>query len=168
VLDRVVEGEPARSPRPLPDGRKSTPATTAKLLIWYGTSDTCVSLYQAADYVQSMQQFMGGADKTRSFFRFLTTAAIGHDLDGPGAGSVDLLAAMETWVERAEAPDHLVSARYAVPNEALQTASLKLQNLRLKFERPLCEFPSYPHYKGAPADPNLASSFDCLSPAEAR
>jgi len=123
-----------------------------KLLIWYGLADACVSVYQTARYVAKLQSTMG-ADRTRGFARFVTTGGIGHNLDGPGARTVDLLAALEAWVERGVAPDQLVSAK-------LSSASPPAVEL----QRPLCEYPKYARYKGT-GDPKAAASFQCADPA---
>ncbi|RZJ10144.1 MAG: tannase/feruloyl esterase family alpha/beta hydrolase [Acidovorax sp.] len=120
-----------------------------KLLIWYGLSDTCVSLYRTAEYFDSVKQRLG-AGKVQGFARMLTSPSIGHNLDGPGTNplSIDLLAAMDAWVEKSTAPDALVATQFGADGT---TAIAK---------RPVCEFPKFPRYNGA-GDPNKAESFTC-------
>jgi len=122
-----------------------------KLLIWYGLADACVSVYQTAKYVEKVTATMG-ADRTRSFVRMVTTGGLGHNLDGPGAMSVDLLAALESWVEHSVAPDHLVASK----RSATDPSTVVLQ-------RPLCEYPKYASYAGS-GDPKDAASFQCVDP----
>lgn len=118
-----------------------------KLIIFYGSSDTCVSVYQMADLYERMKEAMGGR-KLSSFSRFLFPAGIGHGHEGPGANKVDLYAALDDWVENDVAPDNLVvSKRDPETGESL-------------FERPLCHYPKFPRYKGS-GNPNKANSFIC-------
>lgn len=121
-------------------------ADRGKLLVWYGMSDTCVSVYRTAHFLDKVRESVGST-KFAGFARMLTSPGVGHELDGPGAGSVDLLAALDDWVERGAAPDQLVASR-------LDDAG------KIQFQRPLCSFPAYPHYNGT-GDPTKASSFTC-------
>jgi len=118
-----------------------------KMLIWYGLADACVSLYRTAEYLDSVKARMG-ASQVREFARLITSPSIGHGLDGPGAGSIDLVAAMDDWVERGAAPDRLVASKFE-PNS---TAPV--------LQRPACEYPAFPRYDGS-GDPAKASSFAC-------
>ncbi|MFZ4286079.1 tannase/feruloyl esterase family alpha/beta hydrolase [Variovorax sp. HJSM1_2] len=123
-----------------------------KLLLWYGMADSCVSVYRAADWFKEVTSVVGEA-KTRNFARFLTSPGVSHELDGPGAGSADLLAALDAWVERGEAPNALVASKY----EAAQSVTAKRGAPVL--QRPLCEYPKFPRYTSG--DPAKASSFVC-------
>ncbi|WP_426306178.1 tannase/feruloyl esterase family alpha/beta hydrolase [Acidovorax facilis] len=120
-----------------------------KLLIWYGLSDTCVSLYRTAEYLDSVKQRLG-ASKVQGFARMLTSPSVGHNLDGPGTDplSMDLLAALDAWVEKGNAPDKLVATQFA-PGTRTPTA-----------QRPVCEFPKFPRYNGT-GDASRAESFTC-------
>ena len=118
-----------------------------KMLIWYGLADACVSLYRTAEYVDSVKARMG-ASQFREFARFITSPSVGHGLDGPGAGSIDLVAAMDNWVERGAAPDKLVASKFE-PGSSTPI-----------LQRPACEYPMFPRYDGS-GDPAKASSFAC-------
>lgn len=118
-----------------------------KMLIWYGLADACVSLYRTAEYLDSVRARLG-ASRVREFARLITSPSIGHNLDGPGAGAIDLVAAMDDWVERGVAPDRLVASKF----EPGSTTPL--------FQRPACEYPRFPRYDGR-GDPDKASSFSC-------
>ena len=83
-----------------------------------------------------------------SFARFLVAPHVGHEMNGPGPAAIDLVTAMDTWVEKAQAPDHLVVAKLDPASNAVA------------FERPACEFPTFARYDGS-GDPNKATSFRC-------
>lgn len=110
--------------------------------------------YRTADYLDSVRQRLG-ASKVPGFARMLTSPSNGHNLDGPGTDpvSIDLLAAMDAWVERGPAPDRLVATRYepAGPRAGKQTPVL---------QRPVCEYPKFPRHDGK-GDPAKAESFSC-------
>ena len=121
----------------------------SKLLIWYRMAGACVSVYRTAQYFETVKQSLGES-KVRGFARMLTSPSVGHDLDGPGTGplSIDLLAALDAWVEKEAAPHRLVASRFEGEST---TASL---------QRPVCEYPKFPRYNGA-GNPNKADSFTC-------
>lgn len=120
-----------------------------KLLIWYATADACVSMYRAADYLDSVKQRMG-TSKVQGFARMLTSPSLGHELDGPGTSvsSMDLLAAMDAWVEKDIAPDHIVATKF------------EADTMKPLFQRPVCEYPKFPRFNGK-GDPSKAESFTC-------
>ena len=120
-----------------------------KLLIWYGAGDTCVSMYRTVEYLDTVKQRLG-ASKVQSFARMVTSPSNGHDLDGAGTEprSIDLLAAMDAWVEKGTAPDKLVATKFA-PGTTTPVA-----------QRPVCEYPKFPRYNGT-GDVSKAESFTC-------
>ena len=120
-----------------------------KLLIWYGLGDTCVSLYRTAEYFDTVKHRLG-ASKVPTFARMVTLPSNGHDLDGAGTEprSIDLLSAMDAWVEKGAAPDKLVATNFAPGTTTLVA------------KRPVCEYPKFPRYHGT-GDPAKADSFSC-------
>ncbi|ABM32167.1 tannase/feruloyl esterase family alpha/beta hydrolase [Paracidovorax citrulli] len=124
-------------------------ARGGKLLIWYGMADTCVSVYRTAAYFDTVRDRLGD-DRVRGFARLFTTPSVGHNLDGPGGDprSIDLLGALDAWVERDAAPRNLVTTRFAADGT---TPVL---------QRPVCEYPRFPRYNGT-GDPSRADSFTC-------
>jgi feruloyl esterase len=120
-----------------------------KLLIWYGLADTCVSVYSTADYVDRIKTATG-SEKTAQFLRFLTSPGVSHNLDGPGAGQIDFIAALDAWVEKGVAPDKLVASRLADDRKTVQ------------FQRPVCPFGQFPRYDGK-GDVTKAASFGCAA-----
>jgi feruloyl esterase len=121
-----------------------------KLLIWYGKSDTCVSMYRTVEYLDSVRQRLG-ATKVQGFARLLTSPSVGHNVDGATEpGAIDLLTAMDAWVEKGIAPDKLVDTQFAPGSNAPV------------LQRPVCEFPKFPRYNGS-GDPSKAESFTCAA-----
>ena len=125
-------------------------AKRGKLLVWFGAADTCVTVYRTARFLDAVKQKVGD-EQYQSFARFVTSPAIGHDFEGPGAASADLLKALTEWVEKDTKPDALVAKKLDAKR-------------RVNFERPLCPWPTYPHYNGQ-GNPKKASSFTCRAPA---
>jgi feruloyl esterase len=119
-----------------------------KLIIWYGTSDACVSYMQTARSIESVTRTLG-EDHVRAFLRFYISPATGHSMAGAGAITAPLLSTLENWVEKSEAPPAL-------------TATSGKESADPGSTRPLCEYPLFPRYKGK-GDATAASSFECVS-----
>jgi hypothetical protein len=62
---------------------------------------------------------------------------------------MDLIDAMDQWVEAGQAPDNLVASKLAADGTLL-------------FQRPMCQYPAFPRYKGT-GDMTKAASFTCSS-----
>jgi dienelactone hydrolase len=132
----------ATNPNLLPFYRRG-----GKLIVWYGTSDACVSYRQTAKYIQSVRDKLG--ERTNEFLRFYISPATGHNMAGAGAITAPLLSALEDWVEKGQAPGSM-------------TATLGKESADPNATRPLCEYPLFPRYKGG-GDAHSASSFECSS-----
>jgi feruloyl esterase len=86
-----------------------------------------------------------GHTKVDNFVRFYEIPGYGHALSSVFNASWDSLTALESWVEKGVAPaNEIVTDTVGVPGRT----------------RPLCDYPSWPKYKGS-GDVNLASSFTC-------
>ena len=90
---------------------------------------------------------------------------IAHCSGGAGAGNIggatpalshdpqhDVVAALDAWVVRHQAPQLLIAAHLD-------------ENKKPDRTRPLCPFPQEAHYKGA-GDSNEAANFVCTVPAD--
>ena len=77
-------------------------------------------------------------------------------MDGPEANVMPILATLDGWVEKGKAPEQLVAARLD------PVASLSQPDLsgKVSFTRPVCQYGSYPRYKGM-GDQSAAASFRC-------
>ena len=131
-------------------------ARGGKLILKAHGADFAVSPFQAVNYYKSVVAKMG-QDKVDSFIRFYVTPGVNHGGEGvtsSGAAvpnKVDLLGALDAWVDSAKAPENLVQ----VSQET--TAPFKVLS-----SRPMCRYPLYPRYNGQ-GDPNAASSFTCTT-----
>ncbi len=117
-----------------------------KLLLLHGTADMAVPPQNTIDYYERLVARFG-ADKLEGFVRFYVVPGFGHG-DGPFQASWDWLTALDTWVEKGQAPANLVTVDTAMPTAGRS--------------RPLCEYPAWPRYRGS-GDVNAASSFACTA-----
>jgi feruloyl esterase len=119
-------------------------ARGGKLLLAHGLQDVLVSTRASEMYWELLQDRFGPwhVDK---FARFYEVPGAGHAFGAAFTPGWDSLTALENWVEKGIAPENQIATDTAV--HAGRT-------------RPLCEYPTWPKYKGS-GDPNLASSFTC-------
>ena len=116
-----------------------------KILIAHGTADVLVSTRSTEEYVARIQATMGAA-KVREFLRYYEVPGFGHGVSTVFNASWDSLTELDDWVENGAAPPpQVVADSVGVPGRT----------------RPLCEYPSWPDYRGA-GDVNAASSFVCV------
>jgi feruloyl esterase len=80
-------------------------------------------------------------------------AGVGHCVGGPGADTFDMIGPLTKWVEHDKEPGTLLSSKVDPSNGSVL------------FTRPLCEYPSYPRYKGH-GNPNDAANFYCKYPKD--
>jgi len=76
-----------------------------KLIMYNGTADPVVPPEEGIRYYESVQQAMGGAEATRSFFRHFLIPGMGHC-----GGTFDALSILDRWVTEGAAPDRIVPA----------------------------------------------------------
>jgi hypothetical protein len=116
-----------------------------KVLMMHGTIDFAISMYNTSAYYERIVKTMGQA-KADSFLRYYVVPGFGHGT-GTFIARWDPLTALESWVEKGEAPKALV-----VTDAAKGTVGRA---------RPMCVYPSYPVYNDGATDPNKAESFHC-------
>jgi feruloyl esterase len=115
-----------------------------KLLLWHGFDDPGPSPLATIDYFQDVQRATGPKVKAlASGARLFIAPGVYHCRGGPGPDEFDLLGAIDTWVEKGQAPATLLATKSGSP-----------------VSRPLCPYPALPRYKGK-GDPNAAASFVC-------
>lgn len=115
-----------------------------KLLMAHGKADVLVSTRATEQYYERLQTTMG-KDNVSQFVRYYEIPGYGHALSTVYNAAWDSLAALDTWVEKGQAPQNqMVADTIGVPGRT----------------RPLCEYPSWPKYKGE-GDVNKAESFTC-------
>ncbi len=126
-------------------------ASGGKLILWNGTTDSSVSARDTARYYRRVVDALGRAKADRTVELFLAPG-VGHCFGGPGPDQVDLLEALAAWDENSRPP-----SRQKLLLEKLDDTGAVVMR------RPMCRYPTYPHYDGA-GDPTDAESFACATP----
>ncbi len=122
-------------------------AKGGKILMAHGMADALVSTRATEQYYGRLRSTMGTA-KVDSFMRYYEIPGYGHAVSSVFNAAWDSLTTLENWVEKGTSPpSQIVADTAGVPNRT----------------RPLCDFPSWPKYKGA-GDVNQAQSFSCATP----
>lgn len=123
-------------------------ARGGKLVILEYLSDYAQSPYAGIQYVDAVKRTMG-EERVKQFLRLYSAPGVDHV--GTGApGYVDMLPVLVAWVERGQAPGDLT---------VVEQTELR-PPFPVRRARPLCEWPSWPRYRGG--DPDAASSFECV------
>jgi hypothetical protein len=119
-------------------------AKGGKIIMTHGTADDFISPHNSeAYYARQVREFgQGGVD---GFMRFYMIPGFGHGF-GPFNAKIDSLTALRNWVEKGEAPKALIATD---------------GNANTNRTRPLCDWPKWPKFTGAPGTENSASSFTC-------
>ncbi len=122
-------------------------ARGGKVILTHGTADDFITPHNTVRYYERQLREFGrsGADR---FIRFYLIPGFGHGF-GPFNAKFDSLRVLQDWVETGRAPANLV-AMDANPG-ANRT-------------RPLCEWPAWPRFTGAPGAEHQAASFSCTPP----
>ncbi|WP_245428969.1 tannase/feruloyl esterase family alpha/beta hydrolase [Phyllobacterium phragmitis] len=117
-------------------------------IIWLqGNDDPSVSPLGNTKLFESIVSKMG-KDKVKSFMRFYLVPGLAHG-GGRFSPTWDNLTALDNWVEHSVPPSNPIVVDATKSSTKGRT-------------RPLCEYPSWPKYKGN-GDMALASSFSCSS-----
>jgi hypothetical protein len=123
-----------------------------KLILWHGSADGVISVRGTAAYYAQLVETAGGQREADSFVEYFPAPGVHHCGGGVGADRVNLLPALEAWVERGVPPSQ--AGLVATRREATGAPGLS---------RPLCKAPLYPRYDGK-GDPAQATSFSCVAP----
>ncbi len=115
-----------------------------KLLLIHGDADTTIPTGATRQYFLRLKERYTDAD-LRGFVRFYEVPGFGHGKGVFDAG-FDALAALDVWADKGVEPEKLVV------EDAKRGAHRS---------RPLCEYPSWPRYRGT-GDVNAAASFECV------
>jgi feruloyl esterase len=117
-----------------------------KLIQYHGWNDPQISPGNSAQYYERVAQALGGASRIAASYRLFMVPGMAHCGGGEGPNSFDMLGALEAWVERRVAPDHVVASRAS--------------NGSVERTRPLCPYPQVAVYAGK-GSTNDAASFTC-------
>lgn len=123
-------------------------ARGGKLLLLENMADYAQSPYAGIQYHQSVVARMGRA-AVDGFFKLYTAPGVDHVGSGAPA-NVDMLAALQGWVEQGRAP-----AGLQLVEQAVQAPGFPVLRAR-----PMCEWPLWPRHHGG--DAAQAGSFECV------
>jgi feruloyl esterase len=122
-------------------------ARGGKIILTHGTADDFITPHNTELYYnQQVKQF--GKPAVGGFIRFYMIPGFGHGF-GPFNAKIDGLQALQNWVEKGQAPVGLTAID---------------GNPNANRSRPLCEWPRWPKFTGAPGTENSAASFTCVAP----
>lgn len=120
-------------------------ARGGKLIIYNGNSDPLVSSKDLVRYRQALAAANGGS--VDDFHRLFLVPGMNHCSGGPTTDDIDLLTAIQQWVEHDEAPDALLAKAGPMSPWPGRT-------------RPLCAYPKVAVYRGSGSIED-AASFSC-------
>jgi feruloyl esterase len=119
-------------------------ARGGRMLMWHGLADSGIAASSSIGYYEGIVKELGGRAQTDEFFRLFLIPGVHHCGGGPGLVEFDTLTALEEWVEKGRAPDHVIASR--------SNAGV------LERSRPVYPYPALARYSGT-GDPRNASSF---------
>jgi feruloyl esterase len=126
-----------------PDVSKFT-SRGGKLIQYHGWSDPQIPSASSTQYYQSVLDKMGS--KVTDSYRLFMVPGMNHCGGGDGTATFDMLTALETWVEKKQAPASIPASHTT--------------DGRVDRTRPLCPFPQVASYKGT-GSTDEASNFVC-------
>lgn len=124
-------------------------ARGGKLILTHGTIDRLITPYNTVDYYNRQVQALGQS-AVDGFMRFYVISGFDHGSGRYNLG-VDGLAILDNWVETGQAPETITS----MDNNAADPATART--------RPMCRWPMWPRFTGAPGTENSATSFTCTT-----
>lgn len=142
-------------------------ASHGKLIMSVGWSDWAVGGLIVKGFYDQMVARNGGQAKTGAFARLFMLPGVGHcfasDPQYKTTSTIDLLTALENWVEHDKAPASIVAAHVVEkPGEREAGASMPITGT-VDRTRPICAYPAMAAYKGK-GDIDDAASFTCKAP----
>jgi tannase/feruloyl esterase len=127
-----------------------------KFIMYHGWADPLVTPQLTVDFYEGLAGKSGGIAATQEFARLFMVPGMDHcglqtAQQGIADTGIDLLSALEQWVEDGKPPSELVATKMApTGNQTL-------------WRRPICAYPKFARYKGS-GDPSDASSYTCTGP----
>jgi hypothetical protein len=127
-------------------------ARGGKLIVYQGWADAIVTPFRTVEYYEAVTKAAGGATKAEAFARLFMIPGMDHcgsSNAGPGIDyrGLDPLAALESWVEKDQAPAQLLTTKLDATGKPL-------------WSRPVCTWPTVAKLKPG-ADRANAESWSC-------
>ncbi len=122
-----------------------------KIIMWQGMADSLIRWRGSKDYYRRVATYYGHGKADfadlQPWFRYFPAPGVDHCGGGAGPSPANnVFNALVNWVENGVAPDSILGR--GGTGHANRT-------------RPICPFPTTAIYNGAPADPEVATSFHC-------
>ena len=138
-------------------------AAGGKFISWHGWNDHYVQPEETTQFYEMIERTMGGRAATQDFFRLFMVPGMNHCTGGSGAYAIDLMGALEAWVEDGKAPDKLIAVRPRDEAAASKAIYHGLTPPPAVMDNPLYSRPIFPYpvkakYKGS-GDTNDAANF---------
>ena len=127
-------------------GLKPFFAANHKLLLSHGWADGLIPSQSTVNFYQALTRDIGA--KAREDVRLFMVPGMGHCGGGSGPSSIDMLGAIDQWVQTGTAPEQLIASN--PPGQPART-------------RPLCPYPKIAKYSGQ-GSTDQAGNFRCESP----
>lgn len=116
-----------------------------KLIVYQGLADPIVSAYDTVNHFAAISRTTGD---TQDFARLFLAPGMGHCRGGDGLNALDVITALETWVEHGTAPDRILASAQG-PGSALGGLATAAQvSEGTPRTRPLCAYPKQAKYTG--------------------
>jgi feruloyl esterase len=119
-----------------------------KLLMYHGWGDMNIPPQATVDYYNQVVATLG-KEKTASAVKLFMVPGMGHCGGGDGPNEFDMLAALDQWRDKGQAPASIPASQSA-EGSVIRT-------------RPLCPYPQIAKYKGA-GSIDKAENFACSAP----
>jgi feruloyl esterase len=117
-----------------------------RMIQYHGWSDPQISPGASTQYYSRVVDAAGGRASVERAYRLFMVPGMAHCGGGDGPNAFDMLAALEQWVERGQAPDRIL-ASHATDGRVDRT-------------RPLCPYPQTAVYSGS-GSTDAAENFAC-------
>ena len=112
-----------------------------KMIVYAGWADEALTPATTLDFVAEQKTAMGGAAALDPFLRLYMVPGYGHCGGGEGAGEIDLLSALENWVEKGQAPGTLAAYRLKAPSTGGIPTRFPIPAKAVRYQRMLTPFP---------------------------
>jgi feruloyl esterase len=117
-----------------------------KLIQYHGWSDPQISPGNSVQYYQRVADANGGVARVQASHRLFMAPGMGHCGGGEGPSTFDMVAALEQWVEKKQAPNQIIASRS--------------RDGKVDRTRPLCPYPQVAAYRGT-GSTDEAANFVC-------